>query len=146
MAHLNNRLAAYVDKVRHFETENSRLQEQIVSYQDTSKQEIQNIKAIYENELTETKRLLDELSKEKATMALDNQSLKENLESAKSSVNALTQSNQALESKLKSTTAMLQTERNTSATLLRERDQYKEELAALRAQLIDVQEELETHK
>jgi len=47
---------------------------------------------------------------------------------------------------LKSTTAMLQTERNTSATLLRERDQYKEELAALRAQLIDVQEELETHK
>jgi len=146
MAHLNNRLAAYVDKVRHFETENSRLQEQIVSYQDTSKQEIQNIKAIYENELTETKRLLDELSKEKATMALDNQSLKENLESAKSSVSALTQGNQALESKLKSTTAMLQTERNTSATLLRERDQYKEELAALRAQLIDVQEELETHK
>jgi DNA repair exonuclease SbcCD ATPase subunit len=61
-------------------------------------------------------------------------------------VNSLTQSNATLESKLKSTTAMLQTERNTSATLLKERDQYKEELTAVRAQLIDVQEELETHK
>ena len=40
MAHLNNRLAAYVDKVRHFETENSRLQQQITSYQETSKVEV----------------------------------------------------------------------------------------------------------
>lgn len=146
MAHLNNRLAAYVDKVRHFETENSRLQHQITSYQDTSRQEIQNIKDIYENELTETKRLLDELSKEKATVTLDNQNLKESLESSKASVNSLTQSNNALESKLKATTALLQTERNTSATLLKERDQYKNELAALQEKLIDVQEELETHK
>jgi len=71
---------------------------------------------------------------------------KKKRENWKLRVNSLTQSNATLESKLKQTTAMLQTERNTSATLLKERDQYKEELAALRAQLIDVQEELETHK
>ena len=45
--------------------------------------QIQNIKGIYENELTETKRLLDELSKEKATVVMDHQSLKESLESSK---------------------------------------------------------------
>lgn len=40
MVNLNNRLAVYVEKVRSLETENSRLQVQITSYEASSSSEV----------------------------------------------------------------------------------------------------------
>ncbi|CAK9297318.1 unnamed protein product [Gordionus sp. m RMFG-2023] len=71
LQHLNDRLAAYIDKVRHLEHENDRLLYQIHSSEETVKKEITNIKNIYETELSDARKLLDEVSKDKAKLQIE---------------------------------------------------------------------------
>lgn len=71
MVNLNDRLAAYIDRVRHLEQENSRLCTEISSYRDTTTREVTNIKGMYEHELSDARKLLDETAKEKAKLEID---------------------------------------------------------------------------
>lgn len=71
LAELNNRLAAYIDKVRSLEAENLRLTTQIRSQEETVHRETSNIKALYEQELADARKLLDETSKEKAKLQIE---------------------------------------------------------------------------
>lgn len=71
LQNLNDRLAAYIDRVRHLENENSRLTTEITSYRETSHREVSNIKGMFENELGDARKLLDETSKEKAKLEID---------------------------------------------------------------------------
>lgn len=71
LSNLNDRLAAYIDRVKYLETENSRLSVQIRSSQETVHREVTNIKALYENELAEARKLLDDTAKEKAKLLIE---------------------------------------------------------------------------
>ncbi|KAK3097796.1 hypothetical protein FSP39_013246 [Pinctada imbricata] len=71
LQNLNDRLAAYIDKVRYLETENSRLQLVVSSVEETRTEEVSSIKSMYENELADARRLLDETSKEKAKLQIE---------------------------------------------------------------------------
>ncbi|XP_013378743.1 lamin-B1 isoform X2 [Lingula anatina] len=71
LVHLNDRLANYIDKVRSLESENSRLMVQVRSFEETTHREVTNIKALYESELRDARKLLDETSKEKAKLQID---------------------------------------------------------------------------
>ena len=71
LSNLNDRLAAYIDKVRYLENENSRLTVQIRSSEETVTREVGNIKALYESELAEARKLLDDTAKEKAKLQLE---------------------------------------------------------------------------
>lgn len=71
LSNLNDRLAAYIDKVRYLENENSRLQVQVRSTEETVTREVGNIKALYESELAEARKLLDDTAKEKAKLQLE---------------------------------------------------------------------------
>lgn len=71
LQNLNDRLAAYIDKVRFLETENSRLQVQVRSTEETVTREVTNIKTLYESELAEARKHLDDLAKEKAQLQLE---------------------------------------------------------------------------
>uniref|UniRef100_A0A914X3G0 IF rod domain-containing protein n=1 Tax=Plectus sambesii TaxID=2011161 RepID=A0A914X3G0_9BILA len=68
---LNDRLASYIDRVRQLESENNRLTVQIRDVEVIEKREKSNIRAAYEAELSDTRRLLDETSKQKAKIQIE---------------------------------------------------------------------------
>ncbi|KAF5292654.1 hypothetical protein FQR65_LT11206 [Abscondita terminalis] len=75
LQNLNDRLAAYIDRVRYLEAENSRLGREVQTSQETITREVHNIKAMYDHELTDARKLLDETHKEKAKLEIDTKRL-----------------------------------------------------------------------
>nr|AME17876.1 lamin [Principapillatus hitoyensis] len=71
LSQLNDRLASYIDKVRQLELDNSRLQVQIQSSQEVITREVTNIKSMYEQELSDARKLLDDTAKEKAKLQIE---------------------------------------------------------------------------
>ncbi|XP_017043928.1 lamin Dm0 [Drosophila ficusphila] len=71
LQNLNDRLATYIDRVRNLETENSRLTIEVQTTRDTVTRETTNIKNIFEAELLETRRLLDETARDRARAEID---------------------------------------------------------------------------
>lgn len=71
MQNLNDRLVIYIDTVRRLESENNRLQSIVLSYNENSTRDVSEIKRMYEQELEDAKRLIDDLAKEKARFEID---------------------------------------------------------------------------
>ncbi|KAK4299806.1 hypothetical protein Pmani_027949 [Petrolisthes manimaculis] len=68
---LNDRLAAYIDRVRSLEVENSRLNLQVETIQESVTKEVVSMKGLYEQELSDARKLLDDTAREKAQLQID---------------------------------------------------------------------------
>ncbi|KAH8357315.1 lamin Dm0 [Drosophila serrata] len=90
LQNLNDRLATYIDRVRNLETENSRLSIEVQTTRDTVTRETNNIKSIYEGELEETRRLLDDTARERARGEIDIKRLWEENEDLKAKLDKKT--------------------------------------------------------
>ncbi|OXU27516.1 hypothetical protein TSAR_010880 [Trichomalopsis sarcophagae] len=89
LQNLNDRLACYIDKVRHLESENSRLTREVQTSQETVTREISNIKSMYEHELSDARKLLDETARERAKLEIDTKRLWDDNEDLKNKINSV---------------------------------------------------------
>jgi len=80
LAHLNDRLANYIDRVRTLESENEKLSKMVHCQEETVQREVSKIKGLYEDELAQARRLLDQMAKEKARVQLELNKAKSDLE------------------------------------------------------------------
>lgn len=90
LQNLNDRLATYIDRVRNLETENSRLTIEVQTTRDTVTRETTNIKNIFEAELLETRRLLDDTARDRARAEIDIKRLWEENEELKNKLDKKT--------------------------------------------------------
>jgi len=77
---LNERLANYIEKVRFLEAQNKRLADELDKLKAKWGKETSNVKVMYQAELDEARRLLDEANREKGRLEVRVASLEELLE------------------------------------------------------------------
>lgn len=75
LQNLNDRLAAYIERVRYLEGENSRLTREVHTSQEILTKEVSNIKNIYDREIQDARKLLDETHREKSKLEIDTKRL-----------------------------------------------------------------------
>ncbi|XP_051549347.1 lamin-L(II)-like [Myxocyprinus asiaticus] len=68
---LNDRLAVYIDRVRSLELENDRLLVKVSEKEEVTTREVSGIKSLYEAELADTRRVLDETAHERARLQIN---------------------------------------------------------------------------
>lgn len=68
---LNDRLAAYIDTVRSLESENSVLQIQIREREDVRNRELTGLRTLYETELADARKALDDTARERARLQIE---------------------------------------------------------------------------
>ncbi|KAM7013004.1 lamin-B2 [Tautogolabrus adspersus] len=71
LQHLNDRLAVYIDRVRSLELENDRLMVKVSEKEEVTTREVSGLKALYEAELADARRVLDETARDRARLQID---------------------------------------------------------------------------
>ena len=71
LGHLNNRLSVYIERVKNLEAENASLSAEIETTKVRTENEVSNMKNMFENELNDARKMLDETSMEKARIQLE---------------------------------------------------------------------------
>ncbi|XP_017295301.1 lamin-B2 [Kryptolebias marmoratus] len=136
LQHLNDRLAVYIDRVRALELENDRLMVKVSEKEEVTTREVSGLKALYEAELADARRVLDETAKDRARLQIElgkaQADLEESTRSAKkkdSDLAAALSRVGGLEGQLTKSEACLSTALNQNATLTSELADIKSQLA-----------------
>lgn len=80
MQDLNERFATYIEKVRFLEAQNRKLADELAKLKERWGNETKAIKAMYEVELEEARKVINEAEKEKARLEIRCSSLEEQIE------------------------------------------------------------------
>uniref|UniRef100_A0A8C5G884 Lamin B2 n=1 Tax=Gouania willdenowi TaxID=441366 RepID=A0A8C5G884_GOUWI len=135
LQHLNDRLAVYIDRVRALELENDRLTVKVSEKEEVTTREVTGLKALYESELADARRVLDDTAKERARLQIDLGKVEAELEEMTRSVKkkdadlgtAMSRAS-ALESQLNKSEAALATALSQNAALTAELADVKSSL------------------
>lgn len=71
LRHLNDRLANYIQRVQELESERSSMLLQLEEKEESKSREMGNVRRLYEEELADVRRSLDEVAGEKARLQID---------------------------------------------------------------------------
>ncbi|XP_055679983.1 lamin-C-like [Lutzomyia longipalpis] len=150
LQNLNDRLAIYIERARSLEQENSRLSLQMQTSQETVTREVTNIKSMYEHELSDARKLLDETAREKAKLEIDTKRLWEENEDLKARLDKKTKdlalaenSARMYESRCSELTGKYNTACNERKKYQDEAKELAKENEKLRRQLDDLRKHLE---
>ncbi|ELU01357.1 hypothetical protein CAPTEDRAFT_182411 [Capitella teleta] len=149
LAGLNDRLAVYIDRVRYLENENGRLTKQITTHEETIQREVTSIKRLYESELGDARKLLDDTSKDKARLQIEvgklkaenveykekNRTLESSLESVERRLLAAESQVNELQARLNDAVNQRKHWEDEFNRLKKENEQLKKQLAAAKKQL-----------
>lgn len=141
---LNDRLACYIERVRFLEQENSRLSLELSAYQDTANREAASLKSMYESELSDARKLLDETAREKAKTEIDAKRFWEENDQLRMKLNRKTKELSELEKDARlheSKCIELTAQYNTACS---ERKKLQEELRESNTELIKMKKSFET--
>ncbi|KAK8721848.1 hypothetical protein OTU49_012604 [Cherax quadricarinatus] len=148
---LNDRLAAYIDRVRQLECENSRLNLQVETIQESVTKEVVSMKSLYEQELGDARRLLDDTAREKAQLQIDvgkiktdNEDLRLKLLRKERDLSAAEKALANAESQVADLTAKLNSSESERKKLVNEIRELRDEVARLSRQLAEAKQQLES--
>ncbi|XP_070688025.1 lamin-B2 [Pempheris klunzingeri] len=151
LQHLNDRLAVYIDRVRALELENDRLMVKVSEKEEVTTREVTGLKALYEAELADARRVLDETARERARLQIDlgkaQADLEEATRSAKkkdSDLAAAVSRASGLEGQLNKSEAALSTALSQNAALTSELADVKSLLAKAEDSHVVAKRQLET--
>ncbi|KAM6986028.1 lamin-B1 [Aplochiton taeniatus] len=135
LSHLNDRLAVYIDKVRSLESENSVLHLQISEKEEVRTRELTGLKALYETELADTRRSLDDTAKERARLQIELGKIKSEHEQLLHNYSKKESEAAGAQARLRDAEAQLNSKEAVLATALSEKRTLEASLADLQGQL-----------
>ncbi|KAI4882666.1 hypothetical protein NFI96_014655 [Prochilodus magdalenae] len=139
LCHLNDRLAAYIDKVRSLESENSVLHLQIAEKEDVRSRELTGLKSLYETELADARRSLDDTARERARLQIELGKIKTEHEQLLQSYAKKDADLAGSQARLKDVEALLNSKEASLATALSEKKALEGTLAGLQAQIQELE-------
>ena len=142
MQNLNDRLAIYIETVRRLESDNNQLRSLVNTYSETSNKEVVEIKSLYENELEEAKRLIDELAKDKARFEIETNKHKADAEEAFTKLRTRDKEAKAWEQRSRTSEAQALEFKSRYESLQATTKDNEEELARLRPAYTELERQL----
>jgi len=146
LSDLNDRLASYIDCMRSLENQNAKLSLEISSSKENKSREITNVKAMYEAELNESRRMLDDTSKEKALLKLENGKLNGILLDLRPKLEQEQAANKRLQEKLRQVERRLSEKENLLVAVSSERLDLQSRVKDLENQLDEIEQKLAKDK
>ncbi|XP_027738777.1 lamin-B1 [Empidonax traillii] len=132
---LNDRLAVYIDKVRSLETENSALQLQVTQREEVRGREVTGLKAIYEAELADARRALDDTARERAKLQIELGKIRTDYQKLQGSYAKKESDLSGVQTKLRECEAALNSKEAALATALGDKKSLEGEVQELKTQV-----------
>ncbi|TFK01280.1 60S acidic ribosomal protein P2-like [Platysternon megacephalum] len=132
---LNDRLAVYIDRVRALELENDRLLLKISEKEEVTTREVSGVKTLYESELADARRVLDETARERAKLQIEIGKLRAELDEINKNYKKKDTDLSVAQSRIKDLEALFHRSEAELSTALNEKRSLEAEVADLRAQL-----------
>uniref|UniRef100_A0A8C5LNZ8 Lamin B2 n=1 Tax=Leptobrachium leishanense TaxID=445787 RepID=A0A8C5LNZ8_9ANUR len=135
LRHLNDRLAVYIDRVRSLELENDSLMVKISEKEEVTTREVTGVKALFESELADARRVLDETARDRARLQIDVGKYKSELEELAKNYKKKDADLTTAQGRIKDLESLFQRSELELGAAINEKRHLEADLADLRAQL-----------